>query len=115
VAAAVRRALDVGLLDDRVFAEQFVASRAARGRGPARLRRDLVLLGVDRALVESALQAQWPEPDGSLELARDLAIRRARQLSGLPRDVRFRRLVAFLARRGFSGSKVTALIRQAIS
>lgn len=114
VAAAIERGIDTGLLNDAAFATQFVASRAARGRGPARLRRDLRLLGVAPSLVESALQAQWPEPADSLELARDLARRRAKQLAGLPREVRVRRLVAFLARRGFSGSRVMALVREAV-
>ena len=107
---AVSRAREAGLLNDVEFARNFVQSRSARGRGPVRLRRDLAALGVARELIEAALAAQWAEPEDSLALAAELATKRARQLAGLPREVRRRRLVAYLARRGFSGAGVVDLV-----
>jgi regulatory protein len=107
---AIARALQVGLLDDAAFARRFVESRAARGRGPARLRRDLAALGVARASIEAALQNQWAEPDDALLLALELARKRAKQLAGLPREARRRRLLAYLGRRGFSGMRVADLV-----
>jgi len=41
---------------------------------------------------------------------RAVAEKRARQLAGLPAPVRKRRLVAFLARRGFQGPLVRAIV-----
>lgn len=111
---AIGRALAARLLDDRVFAERFVASKAARGRGPSRLRRDLAALGVDRTHIELALAAHWPDPDDALHLALDLARRRARQLASLPREVRRRRLLAYLERRGFSGHRVADLVARVL-
>lgn len=111
---AVARALELGLLNDAEFARRFVETRAARGRGPGRLRLDLAALGVDRTLVDQAISERWPEPEEALALAAQIAERRARQLAGLPRDVRRRRLLAFLARRGFTGSGVDALIRRVL-
>lgn len=111
---AIGRALAAGLLDDAAFARNFVASRAGRGRGPARLRRDLTALGVERGLIDAAIQAQWPEPEDSLTLALDLARRRVRQLAGLPRDVQRRRLLSYLERRGFSGYRVGELVARVL-
>lgn len=114
VVYAVERGIELGLLDDAAFARRFVDTRAARGRGPGRLRRDLAALGVERALVDQAIGERWPEPEGALDLAAQIAERRAKQLAGLPRDVRRRRLLAFLARRGFTGSGVDALVRKVL-
>jgi regulatory protein len=112
---AIERAIRVQLLDDAAYVTQYVASRAARGRGPARLRRDLSALGIDRRTIDAAIAAHWPEPEDALALARELAHRRAKQLAAQPRDVRRRRILAYLARRGFSGSKVTELVRRVLS
>jgi SOS response regulatory protein OraA/RecX len=111
---AIARAQEVGLLDDAAFARHFVESRSARGRGPARLRRDHATLGVARAHIDAALSAQWTEPESALALADDLARRRARQLRGLPRDTCRRRLLAYLGRRGFTGRRVSELVTRVL-
>ena len=112
---AIERALRVRLLDDQAYVSQYVASRSARGRGPSRLRRDLSALGIDRGTIDAALAVQWPEPEDALVLARELAQRRARQLAAQPREVRRRRILAYLARRGFTGAKVADLVRWVLS
>jgi regulatory protein len=112
---AITRAQEARLLDDAAFARQFAESRAARGRGPARLRLDLRALGVDDALINAALAALWPEPGESLALAAELVARRSRQLGALPRETKRRRLLAYLARRGFSGPGVADLVTRALS
>jgi regulatory protein len=112
---AVDRAMQQKLLDDRAFALRYVESRASRGRGPARLRLDLRLLGVDGALIEAAIMAHWPEPEDALALCRQLAERRARQLGTLAPEVKRRRLLAYLGRRGFTGSRAAAVIREVLT
>ena len=111
---ALSRAERVGVLDDAAFAGHFVRTRAARGRGPARLVRDLLSRGVARPLIDRAIAEQWPEGLGSEHLPEELAARRARQLDDLPRPVRRRRLLAFLARRGFAGYEVTAMVDRVV-
>jgi len=113
--AAVDGALDrlgaVGLLNDAQFARDFAAAKARRGRGPARLVRDLQSQGVDRRIAEDAvrtsLAAEGVDPEQAVQA---LAEKRARQLAGLPAPVRKRRLVAFLVRRGFGGAEVRAVV-----
>lgn len=109
VEAALERVAMLGLLDDAAFARNYVQTRAMRGRGPARLLRDLLAMGVERTLVDGALTAEWPEgSDQSVPLA--LATKRAAQLGTLPRQIRRRRVLAYLARRGFSGREVTQMV-----
>jgi regulatory protein len=112
---AIGRGLADRLLDDRVFALRYVESRSARGRGPSRLRQDLRQLGVDGALIEAAILAQWPEPEDALDLCRQLAERRARQLGALAPEVKRRRLIGYLARRGFTGARAGTVIRQVLA
>lgn len=113
-AAAVERLLAQGLLDDAAFARSFVETRAPRGRGPARLRRDLAAMGVAAPLIDAALAAHWPEgPDAALPA--QLARRRAARLRGLPRDAQRRRLLAFLARRGYTGPTAARAVREALA
>jgi regulatory protein len=115
VASALDRAAGMGLLDDAAFARNFVETRVARGRGPARLVRDLQAMGVDRRHIDAALAAQWPADADRSAMPRALAAKRARQLGNLPREAKRRRLVAFLARRGFSGPEVREAVREALA
>ena len=114
-AAAVDHVLDrlsaAGLLNDAQFAADYAAAKARRGRGPARLVRDLQAQGVERRVAEDAvrtsLAAEGVDP---AEAVRALAEKRAKQLAGLPPVVRKRRLVAFLVRRGFNGGEIREVV-----
>jgi len=113
VDAALERLVSRGLLDDRRFAEQYAALRATRGKGPARLLRDLLAHGVERRTAEQAVRQALEEEgiDPGLE-ARAVAAKRARHLAGLPVAVRKRRLLAFLVRRGYAGAEVRELVEE---
>ena len=108
---ALDRLLSAGLLDDARFAVDYAAAKALRGRGPARLIRDLLSQGVDRRVAEegvrTSLAAEGLDP---ADAVRALAEKRARQLEALSPAVRKRRLTAFLVRRGFQGSDIRAVI-----
>jgi regulatory protein len=111
VDAALDRLAAAGLLDDARFALDYAAAKARRGRGPARLARDLQAHGVDRRVAEEAVRAALAAEDiDPVEAIRAIAEKRARQLTGLPAAVRKRRLAAFLARRGFQGSEMREVV-----
>jgi regulatory protein len=110
VEAALERAARFGLLDDAAFAQRYVQTRSARGRGPARLTRDLLSMGVDRTLIDRAIAEEWSEDSDKTSMPLALARKRASQLRDLPRQTKRRRVVAYLARRGFSGREVTELV-----
>jgi len=113
--AAVDGALDrlagLGLLDDARFARDYASAKAARGRGPARLIRDLLSQGVARRVAEEAVRAALADDGVDPEsVVRAVAEKRAKQLAGLSPAIRKRRLWAFLARRGFQGPEVRAIV-----
>jgi regulatory protein len=114
VEAAVGRAEGLGLLDDAAFAADYVQTRAARGRGPSRLVRDLQAMGVDRAHIDRALAAEWPEGSDRQAVPLALAAKRAAQLGSLPRPVKRRRVLAYLARRGFAGRDISDLVARVV-
>jgi regulatory protein len=114
VEAALSRAAEHGLLDDTAFAVNFVETRSARGRGPLRLTRDLLAMGVERGIVDRAVAAHLRESEGNGDIPLALASRRAAQLRDLPRHVKRRRVLAYLARRGFSGREVSEMVARVI-
>lgn len=111
---AVARAAAAGLLDDLIFAKRYVEAKSARGRGPARLMRDLFGMGVDRATAEEAVGLTWSEDESLLTASRALAQKRASQLGGLPAPVKRRRVLAYLARRGFTGREVREIVGRVV-
>jgi regulatory protein len=111
---AIERLQRLGLLDDLGFATLYVESKAQRGRGPVRLRHDLARLGIAREIAEQVLAGFAASVDDPLEQPRSLIARRAHQLRALPLDARRRRLLAFLARRGYRGSDARMLVEAAL-
>lgn len=115
VATALERLEAQGLLDDVAFARGYVETRAVRGRGPMRIQRDLGAMGVERSVVDRALESAWPASLPPEELARTLAAKRLKQLgSGVPRQALRRRLVQYLGRRGFAGSVAGKVVSEVL-
>lgn len=110
VEAALEHAESLGLLDDVAFARNYVQTRTARGRGPSRLVTDLLAMGVERSLIDRAVAAEWAEGTDRAQVPKALAEARAARLRGLPAPVKRRRLLAYLARRGFTGREVTEMV-----
>jgi regulatory protein len=113
VDGALERLASQGLINDAQFATDYARQKSQRGRGAARLVRDLQAQGVERRVAEDAVAtALAAEGVDASDAVRVLAEKRARQLAGLPAPVRKRRLVAFLARRGFGGAEVRELVER---
>jgi len=109
VAEWIERYERLGYLDDRRLAEQLAHSHGVRrGRGSGAVLHELGRRGIDDELAREAVDSLDPEVE--FEQALIIAERRARQLSGLDRQVAERRLSAFLLRRGY-GSE---LVRRAV-
>lgn len=115
VAAALEEVAALGLLDDAAFARSYAETRAARGRGPMRVRRDLLGMGVAREVADAAVAAQWPDGAEDAALPLQLATRRAAQLGDIPRPAKRRRLLAYLMRRGFSGRTVNQVVTRVLA
>jgi regulatory protein len=114
VDVALQRLLTMGLLNDEAYARNYVQTRAARGRGPSRLVRDLLAMGVQRSVIDRAVAAEWPEGSDRTSMPQALVSKRAAQLGTMPKQTKRRRLLAYLARRGFSGRDVSALVESVL-
>jgi SOS response regulatory protein OraA/RecX len=111
---ALERLAANGLLDDAAFALSYAEVRSSRGRGPARVRRDLAGMGVGRDAIDRAVAAVWPPEVDNGQRALELARARAARLAKLPRVAQRRRLLAFLARRGYTGDVAHRAVSQLV-
>jgi regulatory protein len=108
VEGAIERLLELGMLDDRAFAEAWIASRdRARPRGERVLRQELIQKGIERFVIDELLEERRTGEDGQvtepdLDAARRLLERNERSLARVaePRQRRAR-AYALLARNGF--------------
>lgn len=111
---AIQKALDVHLLDDRLFAEMWVQSRSGV-RGVTVLRNELRKAGIDSDVIEEVLAEEWSE-DVSLQALQSLAEKKVRTFPpSLPREKRKQRLAGFLLRKGFPASDVYSTVNQLCS
>ena len=105
--AAIGRLVELKLLDDTKFAQDYTADRIKLARrGKWVVRGELMRLGVGKPDIEQAMETAPDEAGAAKELVAKYRLRYAR----LEPEVRKRRLYALLARRGFSPDT----IRQAL-
>lgn len=105
------RLVRVGLLDDAALAQTLVATLQERkGLGRTAIAAELARRLVAPSAIEYALELV--DSGDELARAREVARKRAAQLSGLDRDTAVRRLSGYLARRGYSGSTVRAAVEK---
>ncbi|SMY11336.1 regulatory protein RecX [Brevibacterium jeotgali] len=101
-----------GLVDDARFAEQFVRSqREGRGKSLSAITRALRDKGVSDEHVRTATE----ELGDDFPLALAAARKKAAGTRGLAHDVRLRRTLGLLARRGFGGSVGRRAAEQALA
>ena len=104
------RLREVGLVDDRAFAEAWVSSRhVGRGLGRRALAAELRTRGVHRDTVEEAVAVI--DSEAELVAARALVRRRLLATEGVPPEVRVRRLTAMLARKGYGAGLAYRAVR----
>jgi len=116
VKVALERLEAAGLLNDADFSRHFARVRAPKGHGPSRLVHDLLSRGVERTVAERAVAdiaaAESFDADAA---ARRLAEKRAVSLKTLARPVRRRRILAYLARRGFRGMAIREMVEEMLT
>jgi regulatory protein len=113
VASELDRLEEVGLVDDARFAVEFAEHALDRRlEGRRAVAAGLAAKGVDRRLIDEALQAASGDDDGD-RLAR-LARARAGRLATLPPEAAYRRLVSFLVRRGHEPGAARAAAARAL-
>jgi len=112
--AVLDRFTEVGLIDDEAFAAAWVTSRHnGRGLGRRALSQELRKRGVDNDTIREAVSTV--SADDERDAAATLVERRLRSMTRLPRDTQIRRLVAMLARKGFSQSLAMTVVLEALA
>ncbi len=102
---------DVGLIDDEVFAAQWVESRRrTRHLSRSALYAELRAKKIDGEIIESALSSI--EPEDEYETALRFATMKVRSYAHLDRSVAYRRLLGALMRKRFSSDLCHSLARQ---
>jgi regulatory protein len=113
IAAEVERLEGSGLVDDLALAQNLVGTLQERkGLGRSGIAAELTRRLLSPAAIEYALELV--DTGDELARARDIAVQRARQLTSYDRETAVRRLSAYLARRGYSGSTVRAAVDHAL-
>jgi regulatory protein len=102
-----------GLLNDVELAEQLVYSLTEHKKlGPVAIRQALVKRKIPGVIIDQVTPRRDEIGDGVIvQLAED----RMRVLRGLEPEVQKRRLIGFLARRGYTGSEVYRVVDQAVN
>jgi regulatory protein len=109
--AVLGRLAEVGLIDDAMFAEAWVESRHhGRGLGRRALAAELNQRGVERDDIQAAVAKLSPATEEAT--ARALVERRLNSTAGMPVQVRVRRLVGMLARKGYSPGLAYRVVRE---
>jgi regulatory protein len=108
--AVLDRFTEAQLIDDAAFARAFVNSRIAiSGKSRSVISRELKQKGVSAEDAQEALSIIDQETED--QTAYNIAKKRYQQLSSLAPDVRKRRLMGFLMRRGFSSALTSRILR----
>lgn len=112
VAKVEARLIELSILDDQAFALEAVEQAGGRGLASSAIRVQLAAKGLDPETIDQALFEAEEETDA--ERALDLARRRARTYRALPLEVAYRRLAAFLARKGYAQELVAEICRRVL-
>lgn len=112
VANEVARLESVGLLNDDALAVDLAERLQTRkGMGAAAIKSELFKRMVNPNSIDIALESL---PGEQSDLCLTQARERLGRLRGLDREVQYRRLHSYLARRGFRGSDITAALREVL-
>ncbi|MDF2814329.1 MAG: RecX family transcriptional regulator [Paenibacillus sp.] len=110
---ALKRLEDNGYVDDAQFAAQMAEHRIiSQRKGRRWVQQELQQKGVNREVIQEALAQVGPEEEQAA--ASQLAQKKWASMQGEPADKR-RKLMAFMMRRGYSGSLVSTIIRDLLS
>jgi hypothetical protein len=71
-------------------------------------------MGVERRVIDRALSAHQVDAGEPSGLPLALASKRAAQLGNIPRGAKRRRLLAYLARRGYAGREVSTMVSRLV-
>lgn len=119
IAQTIESLKKAGLLDDAAFARMYIRDAlAGRGAGKMLMKRKLLLLGVEKSVVDEAIEEEFAGVDvqaAALALAKQF-IKKTRNLKKDETPMKRRnRVSAFLARKGYGWDTIEGVLKQVIS
>ena len=113
-ATVLDRLVEVALVDDAAYSENYVLTRhASSGKARRALGHELRAKGVEEPVINEALEAL--DPDAELVTARALVDKKLPSTRRLDVEARTRRLVGMLARKGYPGGVAMRVVREALA
>lgn len=104
---------EVGLINDRSFALQWVESRQRTRQLSSRaLGNELRRKGVPAEHIAEALDSV--DAQDELAAARQVVLKKARAVAGLPRQAQYRRIAGALARKGYGGEVCAQVLSEVL-
>lgn len=104
----IARLREQGFVDDNAFARSWVENRLTfRPRSAWAIKQELRKKGVSDDAIRAALENFDDD-----EAAYQAALKVARKLAGMPKDLFIQRLAAYLSRRGFQYSTVSPVVKR---
>lgn len=98
--------LEHKFLDDKSFAYNWVEYKKQCGRGPRKISFELYKKGIDKSLIEAAIEEQFKADDVD-EIIQDLIVRKRRSLKkGIKPFEQKQKIYAFLASRGYNFDEI---------
>ena len=107
------RLAELGYVDDLAYAQLYIRSKMQTKQLAKRaMSYELTKRGVHKDLIEQALAEITTEDEW--HMARELVAKKLRSMNELAIDVKTRRLIGMLARKGYSGTIAGAVVREAL-
>ena len=104
----IARLREQGFVDDNAFARSWVENRLTfRPRSAWAIKQELRKKGVSNDAIRAALENFDDD-----EAAYQAALKVARKMAGMPKDLFIQRLAAYLSRRGFQYSTVSPVVKR---
>jgi len=111
IQAVVTRLEELEMVDDARFARLWIDERMRnKPMGQSLLRRELKSKGIDETIIHAAME-QWSGQDQEKERAGEILRRQSHRYARLDRKTAERRMIAFLARRGFGYADINDTVR----
>jgi len=102
---------DLGLVDDRVFAKQWTASRLKKPFGINRIRLELRKKGISAEIIQETLKEATGRYN-ELEIVTELANNRALKYKDCDPEKIQQRVYGYLSRRGFSTNTIIKAVKK---
>ena len=111
ISAIINQYQQMGLVDDRLFAKSWIASRLKRPFGARRINLELIQKGVNKEIIQEELHAAREKTDENA-IVKELAEHRSKKYKGLDKKKAKQRLYGYLSRRGFSYPAIMKAIKE---